>query len=620
MGRTPEPAFGLDIRPGPPLVGDAPENDSEEREGRSDDHPHHFGGVQVPMTIDRAGTPGLVEIRVVLVDHDRVRGRCAGDPGGAGDGGPPMKATRGSELRADVLLVGDTFAEPGRDPMTIRSAILRGDAVLIVGVWRVPSTAWRSSGSVIVLTRRGRAGRGGAGIVGSGSKARRPEWIWPPPAPRGAAGRWPPLARSPLATSLCLRVRLSGLQERPGVGPTTVAGGLSPGLVLPDRIINPACGRPIRRGVSMERCAILVDAGYLLGAAGTLVAGDADRAALEVDHALLVQALIHEAEAQTGLPVLRLLWYDGAFNSQPSPEHRALRVLPDVKLRLGELVVRSGRIQQKGVDSYLQRDLTTLARNKAVADVVLLGGDEDLRRALEEAQDYGTRVHLWGVEAAAPEYNQSQSLIAEADRRWVIPADWIQQYVRLRATDAERDVAKQESGAPDGGGPAALEENDVDTSLDIGAASDEAPETRPTASPEDLSRLVATFDKRNSVPRVEESRGWTVTEATHDEIPRLRDITTSAQAWRDNEEDATMPGRTPADVGKVFGARWASRAPPEQLDALLGLRPRAPRRLDGELLRYAESLGIDTWEDEAAKIAVRSAFWRAVQEEKPQES
>lgn len=97
----------------------------------------------------------------------------------------------------------------------------------------------------------------------------------------------------------------------------------------------------------MDRCAVLVDAGYLLGAAGTLLRGDADRGALNVDQSELVEALIAEAQQQTGMPVLRLLWYDGAFNSQPSPEHRSLRVLPDVKVRLGELVKRGDRIQQK---------------------------------------------------------------------------------------------------------------------------------------------------------------------------------------------------------------------------------------------------------------------------------
>ena len=169
-----------------------------------------------------------------------------------------------------------------------------------------------------------------------------------------------------------------------------------------------------------------------MGTAGTLLGTDQPRSALTVQYAELVQALITEAEQQTGLPVLRMLWYDGARDAQP----RVLRVLPDVKVRLGELVMRDGRPQQKGVDSYLQRDLTTMARNGAVADVVLVGGDEDLRRGLEEAQDYGLRVHLWGIQAATADYNQSQSLIAEADRRWVSPEEWIRRFVSLRTDTA----------------------------------------------------------------------------------------------------------------------------------------------------------------------------------------
>jgi hypothetical protein len=75
----------------------------------------------------------------------------------------------------------------------------------------------------------------------------------------------------------------------------------------------------------MDRCAVLVDAGYLLGAAGTLLSGSSDRGALQTDYAELIEALIGEAQEQTGMPVLRLLWYDGAFNSQPTPniEHCA---------------------------------------------------------------------------------------------------------------------------------------------------------------------------------------------------------------------------------------------------------------------------------------------------------
>lgn len=352
----------------------------------------------------------------------------------------------------------------------------------------------------------------------------------------------------------------------------------------------------------MDRCAVLVDAGYLLGAAGTLLGGEADRGTLEVDHAKLLEALIEEAQTQTGMPVLRLLWYDGAFNSQPTPEHRTLRVLPDVKVRLGELVKRDGRVQQKGVDSYLQRDLTALARNHAVADVVLVGGDEDLRRALEEAQDYGTRVHLWGVEAAAPEYNQSQSLIAEADRRWVIPGEWVTRFVRLRETATP--VAPPPGAETD---HAALV---VPSSSTAAGPLVGTPPPSPTVSPADLARLAATLGRGR--PPEQGGRGWEVRSAEHEDIPRLRDLTNARQTWLDNEQDATETTTNPADVGARFGARWAARAAPKQLAALLELRPQAPRYLDGELLRYAERLGIETWEDEVAKLAVRDGFWEAV--------
>lgn len=359
----------------------------------------------------------------------------------------------------------------------------------------------------------------------------------------------------------------------------------------------------------MDRCAVLVDAGYLLGAAGTFLSNDADRSILQVDHSGLMEALIAEAQKQTGMPVLRLLWYDGAFNSQPTPEHRTLRVLPDVKVRLGELVKRGSRVQQKGVDSYLQRDLTALARNHAVADVVLVGGDEDLRRALEEAQDYGVRVHLWGVEAAAPEYNQSQSLIAEADRRWVIPGEWVSQFVRLN----EHVAASTESGLAVG---VALAEPAVESPAVAQPLPTSAMPVRPptAATPADLARLAATYGKNaTATPRPPAGgRGWQVRPAEHEDVPRLRDLTTARMAWQDNEQDATETTSNPAEVGARFGTRWGSRATPEQRVALLEQRPYAPRHVDGELLRYAERVGIDTWDDEAAKLAVRDGFWEAV--------
>lgn len=357
----------------------------------------------------------------------------------------------------------------------------------------------------------------------------------------------------------------------------------------------------------MDRCAILVDAGYLLGAAGSLLTGTADRAGLVVDYPALTKTLIDEAANQTGMPVLRLLWYDGAFDSKPTPEHRALRVLPDVKVRLGELVARDGRTVQKGVDSYLQRDLTTLARNGAVADVVLIGGDEDLRRALEEAQDYGMRVHLWGVEAAAPEYNQSQSLIAEADRRWVIPGAWISRFISSPEPGISSPPAPPERG-PTAQAAAAEQE------------SGQRPQPRPReqASPEDLARLPTTYGSRHPPASGETpagERGWTITpDSTDNSAPRLRELSTSRQAWQDNEEDATLATDDPTVIGARFGRRWSARASEEHVSALVADRPILPRHLDGELLRYAERLGIDTWEDEDAKHQVRGGFWHGVDE------
>jgi hypothetical protein len=176
-----------------------------------------------------------------------------------------------------------------------------------------------------------------------------------------------------------------------------------------------------------------------------------------------------------------------------------------VKVRLGELVKRAGKVVQKGVDSYLQRDLTTLARNHAVADVVLIGGDEDLRRALEEAQDYGMRVHLWGVEAATPEYNQSQSLIAEADRRWVIPGEWIGRFIQAREPASEPPP----TGPARDTGPETPPDDSVPAPQNL--AEPPAP-PRDEVSPEDLAQLAA-YDKqrvfaRSALPTGE--RGWTL--------------------------------------------------------------------------------------------------------------
>lgn len=45
---------------------------------------------------------------------------------------------------------------------------------------------------------------------------------------------------------------------------------------------------------------------------------------------------------------------------------------------------------------------------------------------------------------------------------------------------------------------------------------------------------------------------------------------------------------------------------------MLALRPRMPRHLDAEQLRYANDLGFDTWEDEQQKFDIRAAAWESI--------
>ncbi len=184
----------------------------------------------------------------------------------------------------------------------------------------------------------------------------------------------------------------------------------------------------------MDRCIVLVDAGYLLGAAASLLAGEPSRSRITVDHAALIQGLRDRAENDTRRPLLRLYWFDGAPDRVPQPEHRRLRVMPRVTVRLGALTRSDGRWAQKGVDAAMHAELTELARNRACSDIVLVTGDGDLLPGMMAAKEHGVAVHLWAVQAADGDYNQSEDLVAEADERRVLDRAWITQAVRAKET------------------------------------------------------------------------------------------------------------------------------------------------------------------------------------------
>ncbi|MEU1023315.1 NYN domain-containing protein, partial [Streptomyces sp. NPDC005904] len=180
----------------------------------------------------------------------------------------------------------------------------------------------------------------------------------------------------------------------------------------------------------MDRCIVLVDAGYLLGAAASLLAGEPSRSRITVDHSALIRGLRERAEADTERPLLRIYWFDGAPDRVPQPEHRRLRVMPRVTVRLGALTRSDGRWAQKGVDAAMHAELTELARNRACSDIVLVTGDGDLLPGMMAAKEHGVAVHLWAVQAADGDYNQSEDLVAEADERRVLDRAWITKAVR----------------------------------------------------------------------------------------------------------------------------------------------------------------------------------------------
>ena len=405
----------------------------------------------------------------------------------------------------------------------------------------------------------------------------------------------------------------------------------------------------------MDRCVVLVDAGYLLGAAASLLAGDASRTRISVDHTALIQGLRERAEAETGRELLRIYWFDGAPDRVPQPEHRRLRVMPRVTVRLGALTRSEGRWAQKGVDAAMHAELTELARNKACSDIVLVTGDGDLLPGLTSAKEHGVAVHLWAVQAADGDYNQSEDLVAEADERRVLDRAWITRAVRARdlsgscppqhesrpeiaailaaplPESAKNGAATHPADPEQPEQPAAdrtPQEAEEPVAAEASVSGAEAPhkDVSPTVpTPKDLAGLgrppVPHGAPPNATLRWSSDRGW-VERGSGDSpevvsLPTLAQVTTAEQRWADREEDITTVSGDPFEVGEVFARRWMQRlATPVHLEHLSGEYPRIPHRIDGELLRYAARFGLlahkDDQIDEQDRYAIRAGFWREV--------
>jgi uncharacterized LabA/DUF88 family protein len=189
----------------------------------------------------------------------------------------------------------------------------------------------------------------------------------------------------------------------------------------------------------LSRYAIMIDVGYIYASAGELLFSAATRREYKVDADKLIQALADYAEEQVRGELLRVYWYDAARDRVPTIHQRVIAQMPRVKLRLGNLNARG---QQKGVDAQIRADMEALARHRAITDAVLVAGDEDMVPAVEAAQAYGVRVHLWGVE---PPYgtNQAERLVWESDTVKVLERGFIEPFF-------SQPAATESAAAPSG--------------------------------------------------------------------------------------------------------------------------------------------------------------------------
>ncbi|MEH0395746.1 MULTISPECIES: NYN domain-containing protein [Streptomyces] len=404
----------------------------------------------------------------------------------------------------------------------------------------------------------------------------------------------------------------------------------------------------------VDRCVVLVDAGYLLGAAASLLAGEPARSRITVDHTALIQGLRERAEADTEQPLLRIYWFDGAPDRVPQPEHRRLRVMPRVTVRLGALTRSDGRWAQKGVDAAMHAELTELARNRACSDVVLVTGDGDLLPGLMSAKEHGVAVHLWAVQAADGDYNQSEDLVAEADERRVLDRAWITKAVRAKDTGGvcppppaprpeiaailsaplpEAALAASAERASEAQAAAARNGTPVPPADEAVPHPQPGPAHKGVPTPKDLASLRApgTQTAQHPVPqpagnatlRWSSDKGWVERPGPLGEpsetasLPTLAQLTSAEQRWADREEDITTVGGDPFEVGQVFARRWMERLPETvHLQKLSTMYPRIPHRIDGELLRYAARFGLlahkDDQIDEHDRYAIRAGFWREI--------
>lgn len=325
--------------------------------------------------------------------------------------------------------------------------------------------------------------------------------------------------------------------------------------------------------MSRSYCALYVDAGYLLAATATRVSGSSLRAGVVVDHQRLIDQLIAQAERLSGLPLLRVNWYDsgGQRGGNPDELQERIGMLPRVKLRLGRLSYGG---EQKGVDLRIGLDLATHSRNRIVDIIYLLSGDDDLTEAVEEAQHLGAQVIVLAVPDKDGNPNGvSKHLWREADDVQLVDPSIIDDTVFVRTTPAP---APEQPSATETAEP---QVDSAPTPTSIG--------TRPSPKQMPAKRV----DRPAPIP-----------------VPIDFDRVDPAMLVTADEEAAITA------VSKAVVSSWMRSASPSARAHLLERKPSIPPELDRALLvDLSGRLGVYEI-SEPTRFRLRTRFWDVADE------
>lgn len=397
-------------------------------------------------------------------------------------------------------------------------------------------------------------------------------------------------------------------------------------------------------------CAVYVDVGYLLASAATRVTGSSLRSGIEVDYAGLIAGLVAQVEENSGLPLLRVNWYDSGARSGGQPDYHQdqIGLLPRIKLRLGRLSYAG---EQKGVDVRLGLDLALQGRAR-VADVVyLVSGDDDLTEAVEEAQSAGVQVVLLSVPAQnGLGHAVSKHLRRAADGELPISPEVIDRCVRSRAipevlvpkpdsapdgeTAGELPIDPCPDGVtePDAAEPPAGPDSHVHTGTGAGTGTGAAPDTHtdtepqpdPTTKPTGPTGPTSPSSPATPVPDPSEEAApvpahaptpspavFGRKRATGVVLPSAQPTATWSSSSRAPivDEHGVFNPELIDDVAKAVVASWCRTATPTSLVSLREAKPAIPGELDRALLHDLSSRAGVYDIDDASRHEVRERFW-----------